>query len=129
MVALPSKTLLVVDDEMLVLDAMVSFLRQQGYGVLQAGSAMEALRLATTTATIHLLITDIVMPEVDGVELIRRFRAVHPKTPVLVVSGSLALLADSEVDLQRIDFLAKPFQFSQLLHKVHSLLDAAPFPH
>jgi DNA-binding NtrC family response regulator len=79
---------------------------------------------------IHLLITDLVMPEIDGLELTRRFRAVHPKIPVLVVSGSLPLLhARSELDLDRFDFLAKPFHFSELLHKVRTLLDTtAPLP-
>ena len=125
----PNKTLLVVDDEPMVRNLEVRFLRHQGYTVLQADGAAEALRLATTTASIHLLITDLLMPEVDGIELARRFRAVHPKTPVLVVSGSLALLADrSDVDLDRIDFLAKPFQLSELLHKVHSLLDGTTLP-
>ena len=70
------------------------------------------------------------MPEVDGLELTRRFRAVHPKTPVLMVSGSLPVLrARSEPDLDRFEFLAKPFEFNELLHKVRTLLDAtAPFP-
>jgi DNA-binding response OmpR family regulator len=64
------------------------------------------------------------MPEVDGIELTRRFRAVRPKTPVLVVSGSLALLADrTDVDLDRFELLEKPFQLSELLRKVQSLLD------
>ena len=121
--AKPTKTLLVVDDEEAVLDLMVDLLRQQGYTVLQSGSAMEALRLATTTATIHLLITDLLMPEINGIELTRRFRVVHPKTPVLIVSGSVAFL---EMDLEHIEFLAKPFESSELLHKVHRLLHAAP---
>jgi len=63
--------------------------------------------VAASTVTIHLLITDLVMPETDGLELTRRFRAVYPKTPVLMVSGSLPLLpARSEPDLERFDFLA-----------------------
>ena len=57
--------------------------------MLAAENAAEALRLAREAAAIHLLITDLAMPEVDGLELTRRFRAVHPETPVLMVSGSL----------------------------------------
>jgi DNA-binding NtrC family response regulator len=128
MISEPTKTLLVVDDDPMVRDLEVQILRQEGYTVLQAASATKALRLAATTATIHLLITDLAMPEVDGLELTRRFRAVHPKTPVLMVSGSLPLLrARSEPDLDRFEFLAKPFQFDELLRKVHTLLDA-PVP-
>jgi two-component system cell cycle sensor histidine kinase/response regulator CckA len=124
------KTVLVVDDDPMVRDLETQVLRVQGYKVLEAECAAEALRLAAETATIHLLITDLVMPEVDGLELTRRFRAVHPKTPVLMVSSSLPLLrARSEMDMDRFAFLAKPFQFSELIHKVRVLLDtAAPLP-
>jgi len=126
----PPKTVLVVDDDPMVRELETQVLRVQGYTVLEAEGAAEALRLAGETATIHLLITDLAMPEIDGLELTRRFRAVHPKTPVLMVSGSLPLLrARSEPDLDRFAFLAKPFQFSELIHKVRVLLDAAaPLP-
>jgi len=121
----PPKTVLVVDDEPEVRDLEAQMLRLQGYAVLEANSAAEALRLAGEIATIHLLITDIMMPEVDGLELTRRFRSVHPNTPVLMVSGSLPLLlARSQPGLDGIEFLAKPFQFDELFHKVRTLLDA-----
>jgi len=126
----PPKTLLVVDDDAMVRDMETQILRLQGYTVLEAESAAEALRVAASTITIHLLITDLMMPEVDGLELTRRFRAVHPKTPVLMVSGSLPVLrARSEPDLDHFAFLAKPFHFDELLRKVRTLLDAAaPLP-
>jgi DNA-binding NtrC family response regulator len=126
----PPKTLLVVDDDAEVRNLETQILRLQGYAVLEAESAAEALRLAGETATIHLLITDLMMPDIDGLELTRRFRSVHPNTPVLMVSGSLPLLrARSEPDLDRIDFLAKPFAFDELFRKVRTLLDTdAPLP-
>ena len=126
----PPKTLLVVDDDAMVRSVETQILRLQGYTVLEAESAAEALRVAASNVTIHLLITDLAMPEIDGLELTRRFRAVHPKTPVLMVSGSLPVLRiNNEQDLERFDFLAKPFQFDELLHKVRALLDAAaPLP-
>jgi CheY-like chemotaxis protein len=125
----PAKTLLVVDDDPMVRDLHSQVLRLQGYTVLEAESAAEALRLAGETVAIHLLITDFSMPEVDGLELTRRFRAVHPKTPVLMVSGSLPLIHNGADDLDRLEFLAKPFQFNELLRKVRTLLDAAaPLP-
>ena len=125
----PARTLLVVDDNPLLRDVETQILRLQGYTVLEAESAAEALRVATSTVAIHLLITDLMMPEVDGLELTRRFRAVHPKTPVLMVSGSLPLIRHRADDLGRFEFLAKPFQFNELLHKVRTLLDTtAPLP-
>jgi DNA-binding NtrC family response regulator len=124
----PARTVLVVDDEAMVRDLETEVLRLQGYNVLAAGSAAEALRMAASTATIHLLITDLMMPEVDGLELTRRFRVMHPNVPVLMVSGSLPLLhAMSEPDLQRFDFLAKPYQLNELIQKVRTLLEA-PIP-
>ena len=123
-ISVPSKTVLVVDDEPMVRDLLTEVLRLQGYNVLAVASAAEALRVAASTATIHLLITDLMMPEVDGLELTRRFRAMRPNIPVLMVSGSLPLLhARSEPDLERFDFLAKPFQLNELLQKVRELLE------
>jgi DNA-binding response OmpR family regulator len=125
----PSKTLLVVDDEPLVRDVETQILRLQGYTVLEAENATEAMRLAAATKTIHLLVTDFWMPDIDGLELARRFRAVHPKTPVLMVSGSLPLIHDRADDLEHFALLPKPFHFGELLHKVRTLLDAAtPLP-
>jgi len=125
----PTKTLLVVDDDPMLRDVETQILRLEGYTVLEAGNAAKALRLAREAAAIHLLITDFSMPKVDGLELTRRFRAVHPKTPVLMVSGSLPLIQHKADDLDRFEVLAKPFQFGELLHKVRTLLDAvAPLP-
>ena len=77
----------------------------------------------------HLLITDFRMPEVDGLELTRRFRAVHPTTPVLMVSGSFPLVRDQIESLDRFEFLEKPFGIAELLQKVRTLLDVVvPLP-
>lgn len=110
-------------------DVEAQVLRLQGYTVLQAQGAAEALRLARKAAAIHLLITDFSMPEVNGLELIRRFRLVHPKTPVLMVSGSFPSIQDRPDALGRFEFLAKPFPCEELLQKVRTLLDAVdPLP-
>jgi len=125
----PSRTLLVVDDEPLVRELETEILRRQGYTVLEAANAAEALRVAAATKTIHLLVTDFWMPDTDGLELARHFRAVHPKAPVLMVSGSLPLLQDRAEELDHLTFLQKPFLFGELLHKVRTLLEAAtPLP-
>jgi DNA-binding response OmpR family regulator len=124
-----ARTLLVVDDDPLFRDVEAEVLRRQGYTVLEAQGAVEALRLASEAAAIHLLITDFSMPEVDGLELTRRFRLVHPKIPVLMVSGSFPSIQDRTDGLDRFEFLAKPFQHDELLNKVRTLLDAvAPLP-
>jgi DNA-binding response OmpR family regulator len=125
----PPRTLLVVDDDPMLRDLETTVLRLQGYTVLPAEGAAEALRLAREAAAIHLLITDYSMPQVDGLELTRRFRAVHPKTPVLMVSGSLQPVRHRVAHLDRFEILEKPFEFNELLHKVRTLLDASsPLP-
>ena len=125
----PPETLLVVDDDPMVRRFEAKFLTRLGYKVLQADGAAEALRLADATVAIHLLITDFSMPEIDGVELARRFRGVHPKTPVLMVSGSLPLIQERIGDLEHFETLEKPFMPDELLDRVSRLLQAvAPLP-
>jgi DNA-binding response OmpR family regulator len=125
----PIETVLVVDDDPMVRELETHILRLQGYTVVEAQGAAEALRVAREAAAIHLLITDFSMPDIDGLELTRRFRAVHPKTPVLMVSGSLPLSSDGIADLDHFECLAKPFACNELLHKVRRLLDStAPLP-
>ena len=125
----PAKTLLVVDDDPLLRDVETELLRLQGFKVLEAANAAKALRLAREAAAIHLLITDFSMPEINGLELTHRFRAVHPKTPVLMVSGSLPLIHHKADGLDRFEILEKPFEFKELLHKVRRLLDiVSPLP-
>jgi DNA-binding response OmpR family regulator len=117
-------TLMVVDDDPTVRDLEATILRLEGYTVLAAEGAREALRLAGETARIHLLVTDFKMPEIDGIELTHRFRAVHPQTPVLMVSGSLPLTEENTQGLERFDCLPKPFDVNELVRKVRTLLDA-----
>lgn len=122
----PAKTLLVVDDDATVRELEAETLQHEGYHVLQARGAEEGLALAREAAAIHLLITDFSMPEVDGLELCHRFRALYPKTPVLMISGSLPLLRDEARDLEHVVLLAKPFTFNELVDMVRRLLAAAP---
>ena len=122
-----AETLLVVDDDPTVRELVTQILLLKGYRVLQAQNAAEALRLASGAETIHLLITDFSMPDIDGLELSRRFRTVQPKAPVLLVSGSAPLLDERE-HLDRVQLLAKPFAVGELLHRVRTLLDASE-PH
>ena len=122
-------TLLVVDDDPAFRSLEAAVLSGEGYNVLQAEGAAEALRLAASTTAIHLLVTDFSMPETNGLELARQFRAVHPRTPVLMVSGALPTIHPKANDLDCFAVLGKPFTLEELLHKVQSLLaDINPLP-
>jgi DNA-binding response OmpR family regulator len=116
-------TVLVVDRDPMVRSFEVRLLSSQGYNVLQADSGAEALRLADK-ATIHLLLTDFFMPDVDGLELTRRFRTVHPETPVLMVSRPLPSTDNRIENLAHFGFLPKPFAFDELLRTVRTLIQA-----
>lgn len=125
-VAKAARTLLVLDDDAAARKLEVEILHQEGYKVLQARSAEEGLALAREAGAIHLLVTNLSTPEVDGLELSHRFRTVHPKTPVLMISGSLPVLRDETRDLEHVVLLAKPFAMNELLDIVRKLLGAAP---
>ena len=120
--ASPTETVLVVDDDADLRSLEVRALSKVGYTVLEAQGPVEALRLAAATPAIDLLLTDFEMPETNGLELARRFQAVHPKAPVLVVSGSLQDVEGRREGLDEWAFLAKPFSWDELVDKVYTLL-------
>jgi two-component system, cell cycle sensor histidine kinase and response regulator CckA len=112
-------TILVVDDEELVLTMAQMVLSDSGYHVLTAPSGEKAIEmLARTTSQVDLLITDMVMPGMNGRELIERFRALSPKTRVLCSTGC----SPSQLPGLGHSLLPKPFTSQELLRKVRSLL-------
>ena len=118
------ETVLLVEDEPMVLDLGSRVLRSHGYRVLVASNAAEALQVAREHAgTIDLLLTDVVMPGLPGPELAARLETVTPGLRVLYVSGyaddSVARLGAEE----GISFLAKPFTGEALAARVREVLD------
>ncbi len=88
----PRKTILLVDDDEQVRAPALEVLRQQGYIVLEAASGEEALRLADETGDgkIHLLLTDVDLPSLNGPETARRIQASRPKIKVSLHIGELS---------------------------------------
>ncbi|MFN2426095.1 MAG: ATP-binding protein [Candidatus Binatia bacterium] len=120
------ETVLVVEDEAMVRGFMVDVLRGHGFEVLSNESPVGALAFAGSyPGTIHLLVSDIVMPDVRGPELARRLALSHPETRTLFVSGynEEADIHDGEL-LPGVEFLAKPFTAVALLGRVRAVLDA-----
>ena len=114
--------LLVVEDDPEVLNLEVQVLRRLGYKVLQAPGPVEALRLAVVTPVIDLLLTNFEMPEANGLELAARFQALHPKTPVVIVSDLIHRAQGSTFGLDRFASLKKPFLYKELVDKVYCVL-------
>lgn len=121
-------TVLLVDDDPIVLQLESLIFRQADFHVLEADGPTEALRLATTHATIDLLVTDFAMPEINGLELTRRIRKLHPNIPVLVVSGSIEACCRPDDYPDRFALLPKPFNCEDLLKQAAALLNAASRP-
>jgi DNA-binding NtrC family response regulator len=110
-------TILVVDDEELVLDFVGAVLRRAGYDVLAADGAAAAIRLYRRhRSAIGLLLTDVQMPGMSGVELAEHIRGLEPHVPVLLMSGTASAAATG------FDFVPKPFTHSELLSKTAQIL-------
>jgi CheY-like chemotaxis protein len=113
-----------VEDETDVRVVVAEMLRGLGYTVLEAGDGDEAFAVAARHGgAVHLVVTDIVMPEMGGRELVRRLRAERPALRVLYVSG---YADESDRDHLALDaaFLEKPFTSPVLARKVREVLDA-----
>jgi len=120
-----TETILLVEDEDGIRELASTFLQGRGYMVLTAMDGNEALRIAEGHEDlIHLLVTDIVMPNVGGKELSQRLRQVRPQIKVLFMSGypDHPVLANSDLAVQST-VLQKPFSLDMLAHKVRTLLD------
>ena len=114
--------ILVVDDESLLLTMAETILSEFGYRVLTANSGQKALQLLSQPGTkVDLVITDLVMPEMGGRELMERIRKINPALPIMCTSGYV-LPEDQQVVA---GYLQKPFTSRELLHKVKSLLSLA----
>ncbi|HWO13214.1 MAG TPA: ATP-binding protein, partial [Polyangiaceae bacterium] len=120
------ETILLCEDESGVRALTSQFLRSGGYDVLVAGSGQDALAAAAEKSDIALLVTDVVMPEMNGVQLARRLRERRPELKVLYLSGYTATIIDSRTDMgARDELLAKPFTRAELLRRVRRALDGA----
>lgn len=121
-----SETILLVEDEPLVRSLIVTILQDQGYTVLEATNGEEALRVAHQHSgkEIHLLMTDIIMPRMGGVELSEKFGTLYPDARVLLMSGynDEMALKDGSLD-ESIGFIPKPFTPATLARKAREVLD------
>jgi signal transduction histidine kinase len=118
------ETILVVEDEEIVRDLVCAVLEEQGYNVLCAADGLEALEMAENfDGAIHLLVTDVIMPHMNGPELAAKLSRVRPGTKVLYVSGySDNDIGDHGVLNPRFELLQKPFTPQTLARKVRDVI-------
>jgi signal transduction histidine kinase len=120
-----SETILVVEDEEKVLKLTVQILRGQGYAVLEAPHGDDALLVCEQhEGPIHLMLTDVVMPNMSGLELAKRLKAFHPEMKVLYMSGYTDNAIVHHGVLEKgMNYIQKPFTIEGLARKVREVLD------
>ena len=123
------ETVLVAEDEEIVRELVCDVLAEQGYNVMCAVDGIEAMQKAKDhDGPIHLLITDVIMPHMNGQELAEQLSAERPDMKVLFVSGySDNDIGDHGVIDQRIDLLQKPFTPQTLARKIRDVIQEGKY--
>jgi two-component system cell cycle sensor histidine kinase/response regulator CckA len=115
-------TILVVEDSPAVRKMVCAMLTLTGYNCLEAGDGSEALRLLERAEDVQLVLTDVIMPNMDGTELARQISRNRPELRILFMSGYIEDSLVRSIGKTSL-FLAKPFTATTLMEKVHQALD------
>ena len=119
------KTILLVEDETALRQKICEVMEDAGYRVLAARDGEEGFRMTTEDARqIHLLMTDVVMPNMSGPRLAERLRAARPDTKTLYMSGYPDMGNGTEALRSQSNFIQKPFTEETLLRRVREVLDS-----
>jgi PAS domain S-box-containing protein len=121
-------TILLVEDEEAVRSFAARALTMRGYTVLEAGSGDEALEIVQSGAEIHLIVTDVVMPNMDGPTMVKHVKQIKPEIPVIFMSGYAEEAFRRDEGAGDIHFLPKPFGLKQLAAKVKDVLSGTAVP-
>jgi two-component system cell cycle sensor histidine kinase/response regulator CckA len=123
-------TILLVEDEEAVRSFAARALKLRGYSVMEASGGEEALEIVKNSrAPIHLIITDVVMPNMDGPTLVRHVKRIRPEIAVIFMSGyAEEAFRRNDEKAEDLHFLPKPFGLKQLAAKVKEVLSGAPQP-
>jgi two-component system nitrogen regulation response regulator NtrX len=109
------ETILIIDDEESVRKSLADVMRDEGYDVVTAASGREGIELLSETQP-SLALLDIAMPEMDGIEVLRRFREMRPDMPVIMVTGHGTIeTAVKTTKMGAYDFMVKPPELAHLI--------------
>ena len=122
---MPKKTVpkvLVVDDDPLILKLVKEQLLTFGYQPILASSGEEALEIAKKNTSIDLLLTDILMPGITGIDLAKQFSTLYPQVKILFMSGFTLPSSLYSIAGKGVAFLQKPFRTDALIAKMKFVL-------
>jgi CheY-like chemotaxis protein len=123
---LKNKRILVIDDDQSVRNMICQILSREGYETVQAGNGFEALGELQANNRFSLVITDLIMPEKEGIETIRDIRKKFPDIIILAISGGGICLAEGYLNIARAmganASLCKPFGKKELLNTLETLI-------
>lgn len=120
-------SVLVVEDDRWGRKIISDILRRDGHEVIEAADGAQAVELLEHRS-FDLIISDVVMPNMDGLKLLDHIRRVSPRTPVILMSGYLFNESAKNSLLDKAEFLQKPFDFSVLLSMARRLIAPDPLP-
>ncbi len=119
-------TILLVEDEDMVRAVAERALTRQGYQVVTASNGEEALDVLKTDTKIDLLLSDVVMPVMDGPTMVKQAREHFPDMPILFMSGYAEEQLRNSISIQNVAFLPKPFSVQQLAEAVRAAMPKLP---
>ena len=126
-----AEVLLIVDDDPLITDLFKQYMTRRGYVALTADSADDALDIVTAQAdSLRLVITDMTMPGMNGLELARALAQNWPALPVLIATGLDPSATENSLPPNVVGFLQKPYKNRLLADQIRQFLDHPdqPFP-
>ena len=118
-------SILVVDDELLIRDLLYDFFQQQGWNISVAENGERALEILKARK-VDLVLTDIKMPQIDGLSLTIQVRAKYPEMPVVLMTGYPSVETAVEGIRAKVsDYIIKPFNINKLFKSLKSHLDGS----
>ncbi|HFQ80861.1 MAG TPA: diguanylate cyclase [Desulfobacterales bacterium] len=121
--AIKNIKILLVDDDPVILTLMASILRKNGYQFASASDGLEAVKKLEQDDTFRIVITDINMPRMNGMELLKHILEFYPQTAVIVTTGFSREYSYMDViKAGAIDYMTKPFDTDELLAKLHRVI-------
>lgn len=119
------KKILVIDDDTIMRGTLVDILSSQNYNVMEASNGVEAIK-KISKEHFDMIVTDILMPEMDGIELILEIKEKYPNMPIMAISGGGFISAENylkaAMELGANSMVVKPFDIDNFIKKVKELI-------